>query len=105
MKIKRIVPGEGHNYRITLEDGTKWELDWLGSDDDLPYEVRLNIGVSDNADELRENGKAMIAFSKVIDALNEMVPDIDWESEDDDHELMIYAFLSVNQIMDMILKI
>ena len=105
MKIKSIVPGEGHNYKITLENGAEWELDWLGFGDGFEYEIRLNVGISRNPDELREQGKAMVTFSFIIDALNEMIPDMDWESEDDDYELMIYAFLNIDQIMELILKI
>jgi len=107
MYIKSIKPvGGSHDYQITLEDGTEWTLDFLdGGDLDPWWEVRLNIGTADNHDELMEQGKAMMAFSRVAQAIDIVLPDLEWESEDDDHELMYYTSIDSGDLIELVSKI
>ena len=107
MKITKIqkaeLSSEEYNYIIIMEDGTRWDLETMDNlHDDIPWMVYLGVCLADDADELREQAKTMVAFANVIDAIGAIIPDVEVVAEDDDHELCYWYPLEQHELETLI---
>ena len=91
--IKAIEQADGTDLIIVMEDGTRWDLNDILSlepEGDWEYQMSCHMMMAGDADDMREQGKALIAFSEIVREIQSIIPEDEQEfdSYDDDHEIM-----------------
>lgn len=91
MAMIKILGKKGKNLKIVvLKDHYEWNLNRVTNDDPFEYIISLEVCLADDLDQLREQGKAIVAFYKVISTLEKILGPLGIETDVEDDEFRYY---------------